>query len=94
MVDDCENSEPIVMRSSGLSWREVGGEVIVLDLERSHYVNLNGPAALLWRQIADGALVPQLIAELVAAFDVGPERARSDTLALLTDLRELGLLDS
>ena len=40
-----EDDTTLRLREDGLNWREIDGEVVVLDLERSHYLNLNATGA-------------------------------------------------
>ncbi len=51
------------LREQGLNWREIDGEVVVLDVERSHYLNLNATGAVLWLMLAAGTTEPQLVAQ-------------------------------
>jgi hypothetical protein len=47
-------------RSADLSWREIDGEVIVLDLKSANYLRLNSTGAKLWTRLETGATVGQL----------------------------------
>ena len=80
------------LREHGLNWREIDGEVVVLDVERSHYLNLNATGCVLWLMLAEGATQPQLVEKLTEEFDVDAQIALDDVEAFLTTCRENKLL--
>ncbi len=80
------------LRSDGLSWRELDGEIVALDGDKSIYVATNRSGTLLWQKLAEGASRDQLVEELVAAFGISPETAAADVDGFLADLRAKGLL--
>ena len=80
------------LRKNGVSWRELDGQIIVLDLENSKYVTVNGAGAVIWERLVAGASVDELVEELVESFDIDDATARSDTEAFLDDLRQRNLL--
>jgi hypothetical protein len=80
------------LREQGLNWREIDGEVVVLDVERSHYLNLNATGCVLWLMLAEGATEPQLVEKLIGEFDVDEETARGDVEAFIVSCRDNGLL--
>lgn len=89
MADD---DATLRLRQEGLNWREIDGEVVVLDVEQSHYLNLNPTGSVLWLMLAEGATERQLIERLLQEFDVDEPTARDDVLAFLADCRENDLL--
>jgi hypothetical protein len=80
------------LRKEGLNWREIDGEVVVLDVERSHYLNLNPTGSVMWLMLAEGATEPGLVARLTQEFDVDELTAREDVASFLASCRENGLL--
>jgi Coenzyme PQQ synthesis protein D (PqqD) len=80
------------LRDDGLNWREIDGEVVVLDVERSHYLNLNPTGCVLWLMLAKGTDKLQLVDKLIEEFDVDEPTARADVDAFVTSCRENGLL--
>ncbi len=80
------------LRDEGLNWREIDGEVVVLDVERSHYLNLNPTGCVLWVMLAEGATERQLVDKLIAEFEVTEPTAQADVKAFLASCRENGLL--
>jgi hypothetical protein len=51
-------------------WREVDGEVIVLEMESGTYLNLNGSARVLWIALQRPVTVDDLISLLLESFDI------------------------
>jgi hypothetical protein len=87
-----EDDVTLRLRAEGLNWREIDGEVVVLDTEQSHYLNLNPTGSVLWLLLADGATQQQLVSKLVEEFAVDESTARGDVLAFVANCRENGLL--
>jgi hypothetical protein len=81
-----------VLRRDGMSWRELNGQIIVLDLNRSSYVSLDGAGSMLWLRLAGGATLDELVATVLEAYDVDDATARADVVAFLDDLRLRGFL--
>lgn len=66
------------VRASSLSWRRVGDEVVVLDLDETVYLTLNTSGAVLWDVLAEGATREELVQRLVADFGIDEQRAATD----------------
>ena len=61
-----------------LEWRDVEGEIVVLDLRSATYLAVSGAGAVLWPALVEGAAFGQLTDALVEKFDVTPARAAAD----------------
>lgn len=81
------------IRTNDLTWREVEGEIIALDLLTSTYFTTNRTGTVLWHALVDGATVPQLVQRLVESFGITEDVASADTDAFLKLVRGNGLLD-
>ena len=81
------------LRDTDLHWREIDGEVIALEAERSLYLAANPAAALLWQLLADGATRERLCAALVDAYGIDDGLAARDVDAFLEQARGLRVLD-
>ena len=75
-----------------LTWREVDGEIVVLDRRSWMYMGVNGSGVLLWKEIIVGAPRPQLVERLCAAYEIDEEVARRDVDAFLEMLSSHNLL--
>jgi hypothetical protein len=85
-------SEAPMVPAPHVSWREVGGEVILLDGESGTYLNLNPVGAELWGLVSQGAAPEALAERLRGRYELDEERARADVAAFLGDLRARGLV--
>lgn len=72
---------------------DLGGEVAVLGLRRNVYYSLDGVGKRIWELIQSPRAVADVLATLVAQYDVDAGRCREDLLALLRRLQEEGLID-
>lgn len=81
-----------MLREDRISWQFVDGEIIVLDLAASSYLQLNETAALLWRGLAEGRAPEELAAALVATYGIDGTAADDDVREFLDDLEQRGLL--
>ena len=52
------------IRSRELEWREIEGEIVAVDLEKSTYLGLNETGTVLWAALAQGATLEELAARL------------------------------
>jgi Coenzyme PQQ synthesis protein D (PqqD) len=80
------------LNSTAVSWREVDGEVLALDLGSSTYLGTNPTGALLWKALAEGTSRDRLVELLTAEFDVDEGRAAADVDGFLRHLDAQGLL--
>jgi hypothetical protein len=72
--------------------REVGDEIIVLDLASGTYFGLDPVGARIWKRIEEGETLAQVCDGLVAEYETDLETLQRDTLELVGKLSESGLL--
>jgi hypothetical protein len=82
----------LALNEDCLMWREVEGEVIVLDKRTWTYMGINGSGAVLWKEMAQGASVERLVDRLHAVYGIDEAMAQRDVDAFLALLRSHGLL--
>ena len=80
------------LRKEGLTWQIAGDDVVVLDLEGSVYLKLNGSGRVLWEALAEPRTESDLARALVEHFDIDEARAHADVATFLADLRARGLV--
>ena len=80
------------LRQEGLTWHVAGDDVVVLDLEGSVYLKLNGSGRLLWERLASPCTEGDLQAVLVDHYGIDEQRAAADVTAFLGDLRRRHLV--
>ena len=83
---------PLRLRVDEVAWRDVGDELIVLELATSTYLTLNGSAKQLWIGLSEGEDDPALIDRLTAAYGITEEQAAVDTEAFVAALAERKIL--
>ena len=84
--------EPVGLRRTGLGWHVVGDDVVILDLEESTYLKLNGTARTPWEGLSTSSTEVELVAAFVARFGITEERPAGDVAEFLSDLRRRDLL--
>lgn len=82
------------LRSEGLTWQEIDGELVLLDLTTSAYLTTNVAGAVLAKQLTEERTLDELADALVAEFGIGREQALADAEAFVQDLQAKGLLAS
>ena len=82
-----------VIVSSEVMARQVGEEVVLLDLASGNYFGLDAVGARIWQLITDGSTPEQVVAALVREYAVEEDTARSDTSRLLAELAAQGLVE-
>lgn len=80
------------LRAEALNWREVDGELVVVDTQASTYLAANPTGLLLWQALATGTTRDDLAARLVERYGIDAERAGADVDGFLETLRTRGLL--
>lgn len=73
-------------------WREIGDELVVLDVPTATYLNLNGSARVLWKRLSEKATPTELTAALTTTYNIPEERATSDVQTFLEALKDRYLL--
>jgi hypothetical protein len=73
-------------------WRQVGDEVVILDVPTATYLTLNSSAVTLWKHLEEGASPAELAAELVSTYAITEEKAARDVRKFLDALRERSLI--
>lgn len=86
------DTREVRLRQDGVTWRDLDGEVVALDLRSSTYLTSNASGTLLWHRLQEGATVSRLVALLQESYALTEEAARADVAAFLGALRGRGLL--
>lgn len=73
-------------------YRDLHGEVVLLDARSDAYLGLNRSAAVIWSALAGGKSVDEAVNDLVEHYGISADRAREDVEALIGDLEKRGLL--
>ena len=81
------------LRSNELTWREVDGEIIALDLTSSLYFTTNRTGTLLWLRLVEGANIGELAALLTEQFELAETDARGNVTSFIALLDSHSLLE-
>ncbi len=71
----------------------LGAESAILQMDSSKYFSLNPVGARVWQLLASPKQVNELLAALLAEYEVPADRCRADLLALLQKLQAAGLIE-
>ncbi|NJS14169.1 MAG: PqqD family protein [Sphingopyxis sp.] len=71
---------------------ELDGSFALLNLETSEYFKLNEPGAVIWKRMADGATLAELVSAISKEFDVSDDECREDVTNLVVSLEKAKLV--
>jgi len=69
-----------------------GEHAVLLDYTRGEYYGLNSVATVVWRLLRDGKQFGEIVAAVVAEYDVSEAIAARDIAGMLADLRDKGVV--
>lgn len=73
--------------------REVGGELVLLDLNSGQYFGLDAVGGRIWELLSDAPRnLQDLCDQIESEFDAPRERIEADLIALATQLRDQELI--
>lgn len=82
------------LRTEGITWQEIDGELVILDLQSSMYLTTNGSGAFLAKLLTEERTEQELATALAAEFDIADDVAAADTAAFIEQLADKKLLIS
>jgi Coenzyme PQQ synthesis protein D (PqqD) len=80
------------LRTEGIAWQELDGELVVLDLASSTYLAVNPSGTMLATLLQEERTLEELRDALVAEYRIPADVAEADARAYVDDLRARGLL--
>jgi len=80
--------------SESLIWREVNGELCVIELESGEYHILNDIAREIWEALEAKKNFDEITALITDHFVIGIEEARKDITDFLNRLVQIGLIST
>lgn len=81
------------LRAHDITWREIDGDLVILDLRSSTYLTTNASGAVLMKELTDERTDDELVRALVGAYDISQSQAEADVHGFVQALREGGLLE-
>ena len=82
------------LRTEGITWQEIDGELVILDLQSSMYLTTNGSGAFLAKLLIEERTEQELATALAKEFDIADDVAAADTADFLEQLADKKLLVS
>jgi hypothetical protein len=79
--------------SAHVLFRDLEGEAVLLEMKRGVYFGLDPIGTRIWHLLLQGRSVRDVVATLVAEYEVGETQGAEDVLALVRQLQEQGLVD-
>jgi len=73
--------------------RQVGEELVLLNMDRESYYGLNPSGALLMQHAAAGATIGEIVERMLNEFEVERERLEIDVRTVAAQLMAAGLLE-
>ena len=91
--DESLTLETVVQKNTqNLLISEVGDELVMMDMEKGNYINLNKIGRIIWEQIENQITIIELINLLTNRFDVQKDECTKDTLEYLQKMYDQNLL--
>ena len=81
------------LRVDDLTWREIDGDLVVLDLRSSTYLTTNPSATVLMKHLTEDRTDVELVSALVDAFGISAAEAERDVQTFTGELDRRGLLE-
>jgi hypothetical protein len=82
-----------VLSRRDVLWRDVQGEVVILDQDGGLILGLNGTGARVWGLLDGARPLADIAAELAAVHELPSSQIESDVLAFARELLERGLVE-
>lgn len=83
----------VVQRSSNQVACDMGGEIVVLDLESGCYYGLDAVGARVWSLIEQPASLSAIRDAIMAEYEVDAESCEHDIQAFLDKMQAVGLVE-
>lgn len=81
------------LRASDVTWREIDGDLVILDLRSSTYFTANASASVLMKALVEGRTDAELQKSLIDEYGITPEQAQTDIQSFVHGLSQAGLLE-
>ena len=78
--------------SDGVIWRDLGGDVVILNVETGVYFGLDGSGGQIWRELVEHGSLEKTFESLKRQFDIKPDELRHDLDDLVDQLVKKGLV--
>jgi hypothetical protein len=83
----------MAFQKDGLTYRDLDGELIVVDSTTGYIHQLNHTGTLIWSLLSEGVSIEAIEARVSGEFDLDPETVRHDVLGFVEQLERAGLVE-
>jgi hypothetical protein len=90
-IDLTQLDRTLLRPSLDVQGTTMDGETVLLDLSSGRYYTLNRPGSVIWEQCMGRQTISAIHAVLCERFEVDPEQALDDLVALANELIQEGL---
>ena len=73
--------------------QEVDGESLILDNNTQEIHQLNDTATFIWQRCTGNNSIANIISQVIKNYDISDDSARADVLGVISNLKDLKLLD-
>jgi hypothetical protein len=81
------------LRSIDIVTRDMGDEIVVLDMRSSKYFTVTGAGTRLLKLLTDERTSEELMTVIVDEYEVDPAVAKRDVAVFVADMRAAGLIE-
>ena len=81
----------VITRHPDMLSAEIGGEAVMMSIEKGAYFGLNPVATRIWDLIEQPKSLSELIAAIFGEYDVSAEQCEADVREFTVDMIERGL---
>ena len=82
----------IVERNDEMLFTEIDDSIVMMDVDKGQYYELDSVGARVWALIETGRPVAEVCDALIAEYDVEPDVCRRDVLAFIEEIAGLGIV--
>ena len=80
--------------SENVVWRDLDGEIVILNLTSGVYFSVDGVGAPVWTLVSEQVTNDEIVGKLISEFDVEETCLRNDMEALFQELASQGLIEN
>jgi hypothetical protein len=80
-----------VTRHDDIISAEIGGEAVMMSIEKGAYFGLNPVATRIWDLLAEPKSIAELVQAITDEYEVSPEQGAADVQEFVADMIERGI---
>ena len=91
-MSDVKLNDQKIKPNTDLSWQDVNGELVAIDINSGEYHIFNELGRLIWLGIVEGKGVEKISKQIIEQYDVNLEKADFEVKDFIGGLLQRGLL--